>query len=152
MNPESWLNLKRIVRFGDTDAAGVIHFYQLLKWCHESWEESLELYGLSPKEIFPNLVQETDVVTTYLPIVHCDARFLSPIVVGDHLDIILLPRRLDAGSFKVETIFKIANKDVAVGIIRHKSINSHSRKRCPLPDNIDRWLEASSLNSGVTSV
>ncbi|MEY3545364.1 MAG: hypothetical protein RLZZ247_1521, partial [Cyanobacteriota bacterium] len=34
MNPESWLLLCRTVRFGDTDAAGVMHFPQLLHWCH----------------------------------------------------------------------------------------------------------------------
>ena len=55
-NPREWLFLKRIVRFGDTDAAGVIHFHQLLRWCHEAWEESLELYGLPTNTVFPGFV------------------------------------------------------------------------------------------------
>ena len=38
----NWLHLNRIVRFGETDAAGVMHFYKLLGWCHESWEASLQ--------------------------------------------------------------------------------------------------------------
>ena len=42
--------LCRSVRFGETDAdqgaAGVMHFQQLLRWCHEAYEESLERFGL----------------------------------------------------------------------------------------------------------
>ena len=45
-SPDHWLQLERRVRFGDTDAAGVMHFHQLLRWCHEAWEESLERFGL----------------------------------------------------------------------------------------------------------
>ena len=35
MTSPAWLELRRVVRFGDTDAAGVMHFHQLLRWCHE---------------------------------------------------------------------------------------------------------------------
>ena len=38
MQPPAWLQLHRKVRFGDTDAAGVMHFHQLLRWSHEAWE------------------------------------------------------------------------------------------------------------------
>lgn len=53
MNPNSWLILCRSVRFGETDGAGVMHFQQLLRWCHEAYEESLERFGLNAAEIFP---------------------------------------------------------------------------------------------------
>ena len=53
MDPDSWLLLCRTVRFGDTDAAGVMHFHQLLRWCHEAYEESLERFGIAADEIFP---------------------------------------------------------------------------------------------------
>jgi hypothetical protein len=38
MRPDDWLLLCRTVRFGETDAAGVMHFHQLLRWCHEAYE------------------------------------------------------------------------------------------------------------------
>ena len=38
MEATNWLRLERTVRFGDTDAAGVIQFHQLLRWCHEAYE------------------------------------------------------------------------------------------------------------------
>tara|TARA_Y100001968_G_C19389348_1_gene734682 strand:+ start:646 stop:1149 length:504 start_codon:yes stop_codon:yes gene_type:complete len=152
INPKTWLHLKRIVRFGDTDAAGVIHFYQLLHWCHEGWEESIELYGLSAKRIFPNINHLDDKVSILLPIVRCEANFFLPIQTGDQLSLQLSPRRIDQGSFSVQTLFKRDNLDVGVGIIFHKSINSNTRKVCPLPEDIERWLESSSLTLGVTPV
>ena len=143
-NSESWLFLKRIVRFGDTDAAGVMHFHQLLRWCHEAWEESLDLYGLPSSVIFPNSNRLNDNKFIALPIVHCEADFFAPLHVGDDLDVLLSPKKLDKGSFQVETKFKLKNHDVAKGILKHYSINISSRARCSLPIGIDRWIEASS--------
>ena len=71
LNSKNWLNLKRIVRFGDTDAAGVIHFYNLFRWCHEAWEESLECFGVKPTDVFPSCrenIQDPDIA---LPLVNC---------------------------------------------------------------------------------
>jgi 1,4-dihydroxy-2-naphthoyl-CoA hydrolase len=67
-----WLLLCRTVRFGDTDAAGVMHFHHLLRWCHEAYEESLELYGLPAAEIFPT---PGHIPAIALPLVHCSADF-----------------------------------------------------------------------------
>ena len=51
MKPADWLILQKKVRFGDCDSAGVIHFHNLLKWAHEAWEESIEIYGIPYKDI-----------------------------------------------------------------------------------------------------
>jgi 1,4-dihydroxy-2-naphthoyl-CoA hydrolase len=50
---ENCFELRRTVRFGETDAAGVLHFHHLLRWCHEAYEESLERFGLPAAGIFP---------------------------------------------------------------------------------------------------
>ena len=150
MNPKTWLTLEHVVRFGDTDAAGVIHFYNLFRWCHEAWEESLELYGIPSNRVFPNLNKIAKDLSIALPIVHCEANFFLPLYPGNHLDLELLPKKLDRSSFKVEIKFKRDKKDVAFGLIQHCAIDLHSRKCCDLPEKIDRWLEASSLNIGVT--
>tara|TARA_Y100001968_G_scaffold26262_1_gene20488 strand:+ start:381 stop:839 length:459 start_codon:yes stop_codon:yes gene_type:complete len=152
MTPETWLHLKRVVRFGDTDAAGVMHFYQLLRWCHEAWEESIELYGLSSKRIFPNINKLDHKVLILLPIVHCEANFCCPIETGDHLSLELSPKRIDQGGFRVTTKFKRDNIDVAGGIIFHKAIDFKTRQGCSLPEDIERWLESSSLTLGVTPI
>jgi 1,4-dihydroxy-2-naphthoyl-CoA hydrolase len=161
--PESWLRLQRSVRFGDTDAAGVMHFHQLLRWCHEAYEESLERFGILAADVFPRapglgaaapespaLALPTGALPTVaLPIVHCSADYRRPLGCGDRLSIRLDPRRLDPGSFELTYHFEHQGEAVARGLTRHLAIEASSRQRCPLPEAIQRWLEASSLAGGV---
>ncbi len=142
--------MQRIVRFGDTDAAGVIHFHHLFRWCHEAWEESLDQYGLQAIEIFPSSVDMQSQFSTALPIVHCEADFLSPIRIGDKLQLTLLPRKIDLNSFQIEYIFKLKQKKVAIALVRHRAIDPKTRHLCGLSTCIDRWLEASTLNRGIS--
>jgi 1,4-dihydroxy-2-naphthoyl-CoA hydrolase len=146
MHPNDWLLLCRTVRFGDTDAAGVMHFPQLLHWCHEAYEESLERFGITAAEIFPTPGQQPAVA---LPVVHCSADFQRPLVCGDPLAIQLEPRRLDPGSFELVYRFRRGEEPVAQALTRHLAIDTTNRRRCPLPDAIQRWLEASALGAGV---
>lgn len=142
MEPSHWLQLSRTVRFGDTDAAGVMHFQRLLGWCHEAYEQSLERFGLAAAEVFPTPGSSLAVA---LPIVHCQADFLRPLVCGDGLAIALKPRRLDAGRFEVGYSFCCNGDSVARGLTCHVAIETTSRRRCPLPAALNLRLEASSL-------
>jgi 1,4-dihydroxy-2-naphthoyl-CoA hydrolase len=146
MNPSDWLLLCRTVRFGDTDAAGVMHFTQLLRWCHEAYEESLERFGLPAGSIFPGPAPAPEVA---LPIVHCQADYRRPLICGDPLAIQLEPLRLDPGCFDVRYRFRCGDEPVAEALTRHLAIRAADRQRCPLPEPIQRWLEASSLQGGV---
>ena len=145
MQPPAWLQLQRKVRFGDTDAAGVMLFHQLLRWSHEAWEESLEHYGVAPSSIFPGSRGPQQLPTVALPVVHCEATFRRPVHGGDCLDVALQPTRLNPGSFEVRCTFHHHHDVVAHGLIRHVAIDAISRQRCALPEAIDRWLEASSV-------
>jgi len=151
-----WLRLERTVRFGDTDAAGVIQFHQLLRWCHEAYEESLERFGIGAGEIFPRpewaLEQPPGqqgspdangpALSIALPIVHCSADYRRPLVCGDRLEIILQPRQLDQGSFEVTYGFACAGQTAARGLTRHRAITIADRQGCALPAAISAWLEA----------
>ncbi|MEB3331257.1 MAG: thioesterase family protein [Synechococcaceae cyanobacterium] len=142
MRPSDWLQLRRTVRFGDTDAAGVMHFHQLLRWCHEAYEESLERFGISAEAVFPSLAQAP---TVALPIVHCQADFLAPLVCGDPLEISLQPQREGPGCFSLHYRFSSHGLAAAAALTRHRSIDAASRDRRELPEPIRRWLEASQL-------
>jgi len=146
MNSADWLLLCRSVRFGDTDAAGVMHFAQLLRWCHEAYEESLERFGLPAGSIFPGPGGTPEVA---LPIVHCHADYLRPLVCGDPLAIQLEPVRLDPGVFEVHYSIRSGEAAVARALTRHLAIEAASRQRCTLPEPIQRWLEASGIGGGV---
>ena len=165
LDPSTWLLLQRRVRFGDTDAAGVMHFHQLLRWCHEAYEESLERFGIAAAAVFPTPGEHLAVA---LPIVHCSADFRRPLVCGDALAIALEPQRLERGRFEIRYRFRCANPGpagsadprqtvegpaagerlVAEGLTSHLAIEAATRRRCDLPEPIERWLEASSLGQG----
>ena len=147
LSPDHWLQLERRVRFGDTDAAGVMHFHHLLRWCHEAWEESLERYGIAAADVFPGCRAADDPPTIALPVVHCAADFLRPVHGGDHLVVTLTPTRVDPSQYEVRFLFQIDDTNVAKGIIRQLAINAETRRRCALPEAIDRWLEASAIGT-----
>jgi 1,4-dihydroxy-2-naphthoyl-CoA hydrolase len=148
MHPDDWLLLCRTVRFGETDGAGVMHFHQLLRWCHEAYEDSLDRFGIQAAEVFPGR-DGNDSPAVALPIVHCSADFLRPLRVGDPLAIRLSPVRLDPGCFEVGYQFASGGEPVAQGLTRHLAITTADRRRCSLPKPIARWLEASGLAGGV---
>lgn len=162
MESPHWLRLERRVRFGDTDAAGVIQFHQLLRWCHEAYEESLERFGISAAEIFPRPQwamdqppgQPATLDTTgappsiALPIVHCSADYRRPLVCGDCLAISLEPRLLDPGSFEVIYLFTCDGQAAARGLTRHRAITVSTRQACALPAGISTWLAASIPGDG----
>lgn len=162
MESPHWLRLERRVRFGDTDAAGVIQFHQLLRWCHEAYEESLERFGISAAEIFPRPQWAMDQPpgqpatrdttgappSIALPIVHCSADYRRPLFCGDCLAISLEPRLLDPGSFEVIYLFTCDGQAAARGLTRHRAITVSTRQACALPAGISTWLAASIPGDG----
>lgn len=153
--PQRWLRLRRSVRFGDTDAAGVVQFHQLLRWCHEAYEESLEQFGIAAALIFPTPTTDSP-PSVALPIVHCSADYRAPLVCGDALILQLEPRLCGSGVFEVRYRINLqqpppgaaAAQPAAVALTRHVAIGRLDRRRCPLPEPIQRWLAASAGSGG----
>ena len=147
MKPNNWLKIKRKVRFGDCDSAGVIHFHNLLRWAHESWEESIDIYGIPYQDIFPlKNAHENQII---FPIVNCEANFLSPIKLGDLLSIKILPKKINNHIFQINTFFYKGEIIVAEGKIIHCSLDVNSKLKVKLPDQIERWIEASHINNNL---
>ena len=147
MKPNNWLILKRKVRFGDCDSAGVIHFHNLLRWAHESWEESIDKYGIPHQDIFPDANSHENQII--FPIVNCEANFLSPIRIGDLLSIKLFPKKINNHLFQVNTLFLKDEINVAEGKIIHCSLDVDSKLKVKLPDQLERWIEASNINTNL---
>ena len=145
MKPSDWLILQKKVRFGDCDSAGVIHFHNLLKWSHEAWEESIEIYGIPYQDIFPDFfIRKSKII---FPIVNCEANFLSPIKIGDLLKIQILPKKINNHLFQVNSFFIKNETKVAEGKIIHCSLDIDSKNKVPLPDKLERWIEASNVST-----
>tara|TARA_E500000075_G_scaffold79615_1_gene71687 strand:- start:335 stop:787 length:453 start_codon:yes stop_codon:yes gene_type:complete len=147
MKPKNWLILKRKVRFGDCDSAGVIHFHNLLRWAHESWEESIDIYGIPHQDIFPDANSNKNQII--FPIVNCEANFLSPIKIGDLLSIKIFPKKINNHLFQVNTFFLKDEINVAEGKIIHCSLDVDSKLKVKLPDQLERWIEASNINTNL---
>ena len=145
-NPREWLCLKRTVRFGETDAAGVVHFLELFRWCHETWEESLEKYGIALKDIFPTNEINISQLDVALPVVHCEANYFQPLYVGDTINIELNPEKINDSSFVLRFKFKKNGEKIGMANIKHVSINPITRDICALSKQINLWLNESSLN------
>ncbi|WP_269612114.1 acyl-CoA thioesterase [Prochlorococcus marinus] len=145
-NPREWLCLKRTVRFGETDAAGVVHFLELFRWCHETWEESLENYGIVLQEIFPTTQMNKCQLNVALPVVHCEANYFQPLYVGDTINIELNPEKINESSFILRFKFKKNGEKIGTTNIKHVSINTITREKCALSKQINLWLHESSLN------
>ena len=125
----------------------MIHFHNLLKWAHESWEESLDVYGIPHQDIFPDANSHKNKIIC--PIVNCEANFLSPIKMGDLLSIKIFPKKINNHLFQVNTFFLKDEINVAEGKIIHCSLDVDSKLKVKLPDQLERWIEASNLNTNL---
>jgi 1,4-dihydroxy-2-naphthoyl-CoA hydrolase len=124
----------RTIHFPDTDAAGVVYFANILNICHEAYEASLEASAINLKAFFTH-------PSVGFPIVHASVDFLRPVFCGDKLIVSLLPQKL--GIDKFEIAYEITNADVLVSkaITRHVCIDTSSRTKQEIPDEIMQWLE-----------
>ncbi|MFN6570215.1 thioesterase family protein [Dendronalium sp. ChiSLP03b] len=124
----------RIVRFQDTDAAGVVYFANVLGICHEAYEESLRASGINLKDFFTN-------PSVGFPIVHANVDFFRPMFCGDSLVISLIPQKLGLDKFEVNYEISVTKVVVAKAITRHVCIDVSSRSKQELPGEIIQWLQ-----------
>jgi 1,4-dihydroxy-2-naphthoyl-CoA hydrolase len=125
---------QRIVRFQDTDAAGVVYFANTLSICHEAYEESLRHSGIDIKTFFTHPILG-------FPIVHANVDFLRPIYCGDNLMISLIPQKIGTDKFNITYEITAGDVIVAKAMTRHVCIDVNSRNKQELPDEMIFWLE-----------
>ncbi len=126
----------RIVRFQDTDAAGVVYFANVLAMCHEAYEASIVASGIDLKSFFNNPVAA-------IPIVHASVDFWRPMFCGDKLLIHLTPQPLGENKFEIAYLITASSgeQQLAKAITRHVCINPTTRTKIPLPEAIIQWLK-----------
>lgn len=129
---------QRTVRFGDTDAAGVVFFANYLVFCHEAYEESLAAAGIPLGDFF----RDTGVV---VPIARSEAEYLRPLSPGDKLQITVTPEPLSENSFAVRyELFRLGAVEKLAARIRteHVATSPAKRARVPLPAPLAAWVQA----------
>ncbi len=123
----------RTVRFADTDAAGVVYFANVLKICHEAYEESLVAADLNLKNFF----QDT---STAIPIIHAEVDFFRPMYCGEQFLIQLVPQLLNEKTFELNYQIVKDSSQYARAQTKHICIDPLSRKIKPLPQPILKWI------------
>ncbi|MEM9264329.1 MAG: acyl-CoA thioesterase [Cyanobacteria bacterium P01_F01_bin.13] len=127
---------RRIIRFHETDAAGVVYFANILTLCHEAYEAALATAGITIQDFFGG-------GPLAAPIVHTTADFRRPLHCGDQVEIALTPQFLDDTSFEIR--YRLSNseqKTVATALTRHVCIDSTSRQRHPLSPELTQWIRS----------
>jgi len=143
---------RRVIRFGETDAAGVVYFAALLNLCHEAYEEAIASIqtspAINPRQFFSGAAD------TAVPIVHTAADFYQPLFCGDTVSIQLTPKQLTPHSFEIAYIITGADgpdsdysglaqsrSDVSVrAITRHVCISIAPRRRVALSPALLSWI------------
>jgi 1,4-dihydroxy-2-naphthoyl-CoA hydrolase len=126
---------KRVIRFSDTDAAGVVYFANILSICHEAYEASLVAANINLKLFFSN-------PTTAIPIVHASVDFSRPLFCGDEINITLQPQQLNIDKFEIDyQVLGLKEQLIAKAITRHVCINPVSRNKQELASEMILWLQ-----------
>ncbi len=126
---------KRIIRFSDTDAAGVVYFAKVLSICHEAYEASLIAANINLRVFFSN-------PTAAIPIVHAHIDFLRPLFCGDEININLQPQQLSNDKFEIVYEILGANEQlIAKAITRHVCINPSLKSKQELSPGMSLWLQ-----------
>lgn len=125
----------RIIRFEDTDAAGVVYFAKVLAMCHEGYEESLRVAGIDLKTFFTN----SDVA---IPITHAKVDFYLPLFCGDRITIRLTPEAITPNEFMInyQIVSDNHQKPAALAHTKHVCIHPQIRQRINLPEFMEKWL------------
>ncbi len=157
----------RVVRFHETDAAGVVYFANLLTLCHEAYEAALAEAGIDLKLFFSQSGNQA------VPVVHTSADFYRSVVCGEAIAISLTPRQISPDSFEID--YEIndelksqrdlsvgangsdKSKPVAIALTRHVCITTaappsddcesdrqndrqNRPRRCPLTPELVDWI------------
>ncbi len=126
----------RMVRFADTDAAGVVYFANLLSMCHESYEASLAASNIRLQTFF----NDSQIA---VPIVHADIDYFHPLFCGDRLIISLQTESETPEKFHIHyQVFLEDEKIAAQANTIHVCIDRDTRTKQALSPALTAWLQA----------
>ena len=137
---------RRVIRFHETDAAGVVYFASLLSLCHEAYEAAIASNSVfKPRQFF------SGAAAVAVPIVHTKADFYQPLFCGDAVAIALTPQQLTPHSFEIAYLITSAEdcakssdagqpKPFVKALTRHVCISTSTRRRAALSDELVSWI------------
>lgn len=134
---------ERVIRFGETDAAGVVYFANVLSICHEAYEAWLGASGVDLRTFF------SDRTPPIVPIVQASVDFLQALHCGDRIQVTLVVAVVSESKFEVRyevwlqpdrlpgegisrDALSVSARLAATAQTQHLCLDPGSRKPCPL--------------------
>ena len=123
------------VRMHDTDMAGILYFPRQFRFAHDALEDFVGSLGFTFDQVFR---REKFVFV----IVHAEADYLSPLLVGDKLEVHVKVERVGDTSFTIGYHIYKSDKTLA-GTAKtvHVTLDSASRVKMPIPSSFRQLLE-----------
>ncbi len=122
------------VRMHDTDAAGILYFPRQFRFVHDALEDFAASEGL----LFGNLFLKGEFVFV---VVHAEADYLKPLMIGDKLEVHLEIERIGESSFTVAYgIYRNGNELVGRAKTVHVTLDNKTRTKIPIPENLKQIL------------
>ena len=123
------------VRMHDTDMAGILYFPRQFRFAHDALEDFVGSLGFTFDQVFR---REKFVFV----IVHAEADYLSPLLVGDKVEVHVKVERVGDTSFTIGYHIYKSDKTLA-GTAKtvHVTLDSASRVKMPIPSSFRQLLE-----------
>lgn len=126
---------QNVVRMHDTDMAGILYFAKQFRYAHDALEDFVASEGLSFDLVFHG-------DHFVFVIVHCEADYLSPLRVGDKLEVHLSVEHVGTTSFTISYgIFRKKKELVGTAKTVHVTLDAKTRKKIPIPDLLRKKLQ-----------
>lgn len=123
------------VRMHDTDMAGILYFPRQFRFVHDCLEDLMQSEGITYQQIFHH---EKFVFV----VIHAESDYLSPLTVGEDLEIHLATEKIGNTSFTLGyNIFRKRDKKL-VGKAKtvHVTLDAETRNKIPLPKKLIKIL------------
>jgi 1,4-dihydroxy-2-naphthoyl-CoA hydrolase len=123
------------VKLHDTDAAGIVFFGNYLRIAHDAYQTYLETNGIS----FAQALRERKIL---IPIVHAEADYIQPSVVGERLTIGMTCSKISSHSFVLK--YQVMRDDgtmIATASTVHVMIELADNQKIELPLPLKQALE-----------
>jgi 1,4-dihydroxy-2-naphthoyl-CoA hydrolase len=123
------------VKLYDTDAAGIVFFGNYLRIAHDAYQTYLESNGFS----FARALAEKKIL---IPIVHAEADYLRPSVVGERLTVEMTCSKISAHSFVLKhQVMRADGTLIATASTVHVMIELAGNQKIEVPPQLKQALE-----------
>lgn len=122
------------VRWGDTDAAGIVYYPNFYKWMDEATHEYFNKIGYPSSKLYAE--QQIG-----LPLLEAKCKFMSPLRFEEHVVVQSAVKELHNKVFKIQHVFVKGELTVAEGYeIRAWTSFKEKAKAHPIPEDIRRKM------------